>query len=93
MEFPKVAVIVNVVVPDTPVVLTVKVAVVAPAGTVTLSATTALVLLDFSPIVSPPTGAGPLRVKVPVIGAPPITVVGFRVTPETPGGITFRVAL
>ena len=81
----------------TPDVFTVKVALVAPAGTVTLDGTLAtVVLLLESMTVAPPAGAGPLNVTVPVEGCkPPTTLVGFRVSEETVGrggGVTVRVA-
>src|SRR2546429_2323603 len=51
----------------TTLVLTVKVALVAPAGTVTLEGTvTAAVLLLESATCAPPAGAAPLNVTVPV---------------------------
>jgi hypothetical protein len=62
-------------------VLTVKVALVAPAGTVTLEgALAAPVLLLESLTCAPPAGAGPLKVTVPVEDCPPpMTLVGLRV--------------
>src|SRR5438045_5214445 len=71
----------------TTLVLTVKVAVVAPAGTATLEATLAAPLLLESATCAPPAGAGPLSVTVPVEDcAPPMTLVGFNVSEETAGG-------
>ena len=56
----------------TTLVLTVKVALVAPAGTVTLEGTVAAaVLLLESVTCAPPAGAGPLSVTVPVEEFPP----------------------
>ena len=76
---PAVTVIVDDVEADTALVDTVKFTVVAPAGTVTLAATVAaVVLLDFSVTTVPPAGAGPFSVIVPVLEAPPFTDVGFR---------------
>jgi hypothetical protein len=74
----------------TALVLTVKAALVAPAGTVTLEGTlAAAVLLLESVTCAPPMGAGPLNVTVPVEDcAPPITLVGLSVSEEsvTAGG-------
>ncbi len=87
-------VIVDDVVAVTLLVETVKVTVVAPAGTVTLAATVAaVVLLDVSVTTVPPAGAGPLRVIVPVLEAPPFTDVGFSTTEIGAGvGVTWRTA-
>ncbi len=68
-------------------VLTVNVALVAPAATVTLDGTVAAaVLLLESATVAPPAGAGPLNVTAPVEGVPPMTLVGFSVSDERVGG-------
>jgi len=75
-------------------VLTLKVALVAPAGTITLEGTLAALLLLESATWAPPAGAGPLSVTVPVEGVPPITPVGLSVSEETVGrggGVTVRV--
>ena len=63
-------------------VFTVKVALVAPAGTVTLVGTLAAALLLESRTCAPPAGAGPLSVTVPVEEFPPATLVGFRESEE-----------
>jgi hypothetical protein len=70
----------------TTLVLTVKVAVVAPGGTATLEGTLAAPLLLESATCAPPVGAGPLSVTVPVEDCtPPITLVRFSVSEESEG--------
>ena len=65
----------------TVLVLTVNVALVAPAATVTLEGTVATdVLLLESATCAPPDGAGPLSVTVPVEEFPPVTLVGLNVS-------------
>jgi hypothetical protein len=67
--------------------LTVNVALLAPAVTVTLEGTLAAPLLLESITCAPPLRAGPLRVTVPVDDcAPPVTLVGFSVSEERDGG-------
>jgi hypothetical protein len=76
---PAEAVIVTLVALETAFVLTVKFALVAPAGTVTVlgtAATLGLLLLRFT--TKPPDGAGAVSVTVPVLPLPPTTLVGFR---------------
>jgi hypothetical protein len=61
----------------TALVVAVKVAVVAPAATVTDAGRwTAVVLLEVRVITAPPAGAGPLKVTRPVEDTPPATVTG-----------------
>src|SRR5882757_8055291 len=67
----------------TVVVFTGNVAVVAPAGTVTLGGTLAAPLLLESATCAPPVGAGPLNVTVPVDEFPPTTLAGFTVSEES----------
>jgi hypothetical protein len=75
----------------TPLVVTWKLAVVAPAATVTMAGTVAAELLLASVTEAAP-AAAPLRVTVPADGVPPATVVGFRVT-EVIAGLTRTVRL
>jgi len=65
---------------DTGVVVTVKVAVVLPAATVTLAGTTADELLVDKLTEAPPVGAAALRVTVPVEELPPVTLLGLSET-------------
>ena len=75
-------------------VVTVKVTDVAPAGTVTLAGTVAMLVLALIRVTrTPPAGAGPLSVTVPVEVPPPLTVLGLRVSWPIPGGRTDKVAL
>ena len=83
----------------TTVVLTVKIALVAPARTVTLAGTvaTAVLLLERD-TTAPPVGAGPLSVTVPVEGVPPMTLLGFtvsevRLAPADGVGVTVSEAV
>jgi hypothetical protein len=61
-------------------VVTVNVALVAPAATVTLEGTLAAVLLLDSNTTRPPAGASAESVTRPCEVAPPVTLVGFTVT-------------
>jgi len=74
-------------------VFTVKVALVAPAGMVTLASTvaTAVLLLERETR-APPVGAGPLSLTLPVEGDPPLTLVGFSVS-EVRVGVTVKKAV
>jgi len=71
---------------STALVLTVKVAPVAPAGTITLEGTLAAPLLLESTTCAPLAGAGPLSVTVPVEEFPPVTLAAFSVNEESVGG-------
>lgn len=78
----------------TALVLRLKLALVAPAGTVTLEgAAAAAGLLLESATCAPPAGAGPFSVTVPVEGFPPVTLAGFTASDETIGGSTVSDAL
>jgi len=71
-------VIVTVVFAVTEEVLTVKVVLDAPAAMVTLAGTVATaVLLLLSDTTAPPAGAAEVKVRVPVEGLPPVTLVGL----------------
>ena len=73
----------------TGLVLTVKVVLLLPAGTVTLGGTLAALLSLESITCAPPAGAGPLSVTVPVeVPTPPTTLLGFSVSEDTVGGVT-----
>ena len=62
---------------------TVKVAVFAPAATVTVAGTVALAELEVSATTDPPVGAAELRVTVAVEVKPPVTLVGDNVKDDT----------
>ena len=55
-----------------------KVALDDPVVTLTVAGTVAAALSLLSAILTPPVGAGPLSVTVPVEPVPPITLVGFK---------------
>jgi hypothetical protein len=77
----------------TETVLTVNVAVFAPAATSTELGTFAAELLLESLTEMPPVGAMPVSVTVPVEDVSPTTVVGLRLTELRLGGSMVRVAL
>ena len=78
----------------TGVVVTVKVAVVALAGTVTLAGTcAAAVLLLDNVATAPPVGAALLKRTVPVEEVPPTTDAGLIVTLRTTFANTVRPAV
>lgn len=78
----------------TPVVVIGKVAVVAPARTVTAAGEgrVAFVLLDVRVTVAPPDGAIPFRVTVPVEELPPISEVGETDTAVRAAGLIVSVS-
>jgi len=82
---------------NTSPVFTGNVALLAPAGTVTLEGTLAAKLLLASATRAPPAGAGVLSVTVPVEDcSPPTTVDGFKLIDATVGsgtGFTVSVAV
>jgi len=68
----------------TALVLTVNVALLIPAATVTLVGTLAAPLSLESITCAPPVGAGPLSVAVPVEDCvPPVTLEGFSASEES----------
>src|SRR5207247_11405057 len=76
----------------TALVLTVKVAVVPPPGTVTLAGTVAApVLLLDSDTTAPPLGAGSLSVTVPVAELPPATLDGLALSEGSVAGAVVKV--
>jgi hypothetical protein len=71
----------------TALVLTVNDALAAPAATVTLEGTLAVVVLLLDSMTcAPPAGAAALSVTVPVEDFPPVTLVGFRANEARVGG-------
>ena len=74
-------------------VVIVKVAVVAPAGIVTLSGATAAAKLLLRVMTMPPEGDGDFKVIVPVEGLPAMTDVGLTVSLVIDGAFTVRVAV
>lgn len=77
---------------ETGMLVTTKVALVAPAPTVTVAGTVARDVLLLERLTTPPpAGALPVRVTVPVEGVPPTTVVGFSVTELSCGRVTVNV--
>ena len=70
-------------------VVTTKVAIVLPPGTVTALGTLAVGGFPLASVTTiPPAGAGQFRVTVPVDELPPTTLVGARLTELTAGPIT-----
>ncbi len=77
----------------TGVVATTKVALVMPAGTITLggTVTTELLLVDKL-MTAPPEGAALPKVMVPVEVLPPVRDVGLKLNAEKVGAFTVRFA-
>lgn len=74
-------------------VVTLNVAVEAPAGTRTVAGTIASALFEESPIETPPGGAFPVRLTVPTAVAPPATVDGNTVRPISDAGLMVIVTV
>jgi len=77
----------------TAVVLTVKLAEVAPGAIFTLPGTVAPETLLDNAIVRPPTGAADVSVTFARLQSPPFTEVGVRVSDFKVGGSTVRLAV
>ena len=78
----------------TGLVVTVKVAVVAFAATVTLAGTCAAAVLLLDRVTTaPPAGAGPVSFTVPVEDVPPITEAGLKETELTAAAVTVKLAV
>jgi len=90
---PVLAVIVALFCAATAVVLTVKLAPLLPAATVTVAGTVAAALLLDKLTTTPPVPALPLRLTVPLEVAPPATVVGLRLNCDNAGGVSVSVAV
>ena len=82
---PSVAEIVAVVSAVTALVVTGNVALVAPAGTVTLAGTVTAVELSERGTTSPPAGATEFSTTVPVAAVPPVTLAWSTLTEESDG--------
>jgi len=76
----------------TGVVVTENLADVAFASTVTLAGTWAAALLPDKVTCTPPVGAAPFKVTVPVDELPPTTLVGLMLT-EASHGLMVKVAV
>lgn len=78
----------------TPLVVTVNVAEVAFAATVTLAGTLAAAVLLLDRLTTaPPAGAGPVNITVPVEDVPPITDEGLTPIVVRVGGVTVKVVV
>ena len=86
--------IVTAVLEPTGLVVAAKLAVVAPASTVTDAGTwTAAVLLEVKATTAPLAGAAAVKVTVPVDDTPPSTVAGLTLTPLSAAAVTVKVAV
>ena len=92
VRLPYVAEIVTEALLATGLVVTVKVAVVAFAATVTLAGTWAAAVLLLDSITTAPAGAGPLSVIVPIEEVLPTTDVGLRLTEISTAAVTVKLA-
>jgi len=88
----KVAVITALVCEFTPMVVTVKVTELFPAGTVTEAGTVAAIFPLESVTFVPAGPAPPVSVTVPVDGLPPSTVVGLKVSEANVAAVIVRTA-
>jgi hypothetical protein len=88
---PHVAVIVTLVVADTEWVVTAKVTLDLPGGTVTETGAVAAELFVVRSTVRPFEPVGPFSVTVPTAGKPPTTVVGLTETARSVAGMTDSV--
>jgi hypothetical protein len=77
----------------TALVVTVKVALISPAGITPLDATKALKLEDANETVVPPVGAGPEMTIVPVVELPPTTGELDQLIITGAGAVTVMSAL
>ena len=89
----KVAVILAMICLPTGPVVIVNVTLLAPAGTMTLAGTFATPVLLTTSTLTPPVGASPLSVTVPVDCDPPPTTEGFTVIVRSAGGLMVSVPL
>jgi len=78
---------------ETGVEVMVNLPVLVPAGTTTLAGTCADVELLAMATVEPPAGEGPVRNTVPDVDLPLTTELGFRMTLESVGAFTVKVAV
>ena len=70
-----------------------KLALVAPAATVTLAGIEVAPLLSESVTCAPPAGAGPFSVTVPVTAVPPVTIAWLRLSAAMLCGSTVTAPL